>query len=41
MPMILAPHEYDDWLTKDFETVCAMSDAYPDAEMRIIPDEPA
>ena len=41
MPMILAPHEYHDWLTKDSATVCAMSDAYPDAEMRIIPDEPA
>lgn len=38
MPMILAPHEHAAWLTGDFATVCAMSDAYPDDEMRIIPD---
>ncbi|MBC7496982.1 MAG: SOS response-associated peptidase family protein [Sphingomonadaceae bacterium] len=38
MPMILAPHEYTAWLTGDFAAVCAMSDAYPDDEMRIIPD---
>ncbi len=37
MPMILAPHEYTDWLTGDFAAVCAMTDAYPDDEMRIIP----
>ena len=36
--MILAPHEYAAWLTGDFAAVCAMSDAYPDGEMRIIPD---
>ena len=38
MPMILAPHEYTAWLTGDFAAVCAMSDAYPDDEMRIIRD---
>ena len=37
MPMILAPHEYSAWLTGDFAAVCAMTDAYPDDEMRIIP----
>lgn len=37
-PMILAPDEYDAWLTGDFAAVCAMSDPYPDNEMRIIPD---
>ena len=37
MPMILAPHEYTEWLTGDFAAVCAMTDAYPDDEMRIIP----
>lgn len=37
MPMILAPDEYAAWLTGDFAAVCAMSDAYPDDEMRIIP----
>ncbi|TRW14799.1 SOS response-associated peptidase [Glacieibacterium frigidum] len=36
MPMILAPNEYTAWLSGDFDTVCAMSDAYPDAEMRIL-----
>ena len=38
MPMILAPHEYATWLEGDFATVCALSDAYPDSEMRIVPD---
>ena len=38
MPMILAPHEHAAWLTGDFAAVCTMSDAYPDDEMRIIPD---
>ena len=38
MPMILAPHEYAAWLTGDFAAICAMSDAYPDDEMRIITD---
>ena len=37
MHMILASHEYTAWLTGDFAAVCAMSDAYPDDELRIVP----
>ena len=38
MPVILTPHEYTAWLTGDFAAVGAMSAAYPDDEMRILPD---
>ena len=37
-PMILAPVEHDAWLTGDFAAVCAMSDAFPDDQMRILPE---
>ena len=37
MPMILAEAEQEQWLSGTFAEVCALSDAYPDAEMRILP----
>ena len=37
MPMILAEDEQEQWLNGTFAEVCALSDAYPDAEMRILP----
>ena len=37
MPMILAKDEHEEWLGGTFAEVCALSDAYPDSEMRILP----
>ena len=37
MPMILAEDEQEQWLSGTFAQACALSDAYPDAELRMLP----
>lgn len=39
MPVILAPQDYDRWLTTDYEGACALQRPFPAARMKIVEEQ--